>query len=53
MLTPERRRARRERYERLDPDRRFQTIGYDYLTDESGIELAPIPAGRGYVPLGR
>jgi hypothetical protein len=53
MLTPERRRCRRERYEALDPDRRCQEIGYSYLTEESGLELAPLPAGRGYRPLGR
>jgi hypothetical protein len=52
MLTPERRRRRRERYETLDPDRLCQEIGYAYLTDETGLELAPLPAGRGYRPLG-
>lgn len=45
------REARRDRYRLLDPDSRFQAIGYDYLTDESGLELASIPEGRGYEPV--
>ena len=53
MLHLEDRIARRDRYKALDPDRRFQPIGYDYLTDETGIELKEIPKKRGYRPLGR
>lgn len=34
--------ARRDRYNKLDPDKKFQSIGYDYLTDKTAIELAPI-----------
>lgn len=45
------REGRRRRYERLDPDRRFQAIGYEYLTDVSGLERRPLPPGRGYEPL--
>lgn len=53
MLDPADRAGRAARYERIDPDHAIQTIGYDYLLDESGLELERIPAGRGYVPLGR
>jgi hypothetical protein len=51
MIDPARRRARRERYETLDPDNRYQSIGYGYLTDEAGLELEPLPEGREYEPL--
>ena len=51
MLTPERRAARRRRYETLDPDERYQPgIGYAYLTDETGLELCTIEPGREYWP---
>lgn len=43
--------ARRDRYLRLDPDRRWQSIGYEYLTDEDGLQLVRLPEGRGYLPL--
>jgi hypothetical protein len=49
MLLPEDRAARRHRYELADPDRRWQRIGYEYLTDTRGLELRRIPARRGYV----
>lgn len=51
MLDPESRSTRRARYETLDPSGEFQKIGYAYLTDESGLVLTRIPAGRDYVPL--
>ncbi|MEQ1698627.1 MAG: glycosyltransferase [Ilumatobacteraceae bacterium] len=51
MIDAERRRARRERYERLDADLRLQPVGYAHLTDETGLELSPLPAGREYEPL--
>lgn len=50
MLTPDRRRARRDLYNSIDPERRWQAIGYDYLADESGLVLEAIPPGRGYHP---
>ncbi|HEX2251817.1 MAG TPA: hypothetical protein VHQ65_00955 [Thermoanaerobaculia bacterium] len=50
MLHPADREARRDRYRALDPDRELQAIGYDYLTDETGLELAPLPTARGYRP---
>lgn len=51
MIRAEDREARRDKYRRLDPERRFQAIGYDYLTESAGIELVELPAGRSYVPL--
>ena len=51
MIDPADRQARRDRYLQLDPERRFQAIGYDYLTDESSLQLATIPDGRDYEPL--
>jgi glycosyltransferase involved in cell wall biosynthesis len=49
MIRPEDREARVARYERLDPDHVHQPQGYRYLIDETGLELAPIPPGRGYL----
>ncbi|MBA3454490.1 MAG: glycosyltransferase family 2 protein [Deltaproteobacteria bacterium] len=40
--------ARRDFYNRLDPEKKFQKIGYDYLADETGVVLERIPAGREY-----
>jgi hypothetical protein len=41
------RRARRERYESADPEARWQPgLGYAYLTDPSGLRLAPVPRRR-------
>jgi hypothetical protein len=51
MLTDADRRARRARYERIDPDRRWQRRGYDYMTDLRGLRVVPLPAGRDYEPL--
>ncbi len=50
MLDARRRAARRDLYTRLDPDWQYQAIGYDYLTDEDGLELTEIPPERGYAP---
>jgi hypothetical protein len=49
MIEAADRRARVERYRRLDPDAAEQAIGYDYLLDEEGIELRPLEPGRGYL----
>jgi glycosyltransferase involved in cell wall biosynthesis len=46
MLHSDDRAARRARYERSDPDRRWQKIGYEYLTDLTGLDLRRIPARR-------
>lgn len=51
MLRAEDRAARQARYERLDPERAFQAIGYDYMTREDGLALERIAAGREYRPL--
>jgi glycosyltransferase involved in cell wall biosynthesis len=46
MIHPEDRRARRERYERADPDGRWQNVGYAYLTDETGLRVRRVSASR-------
>lgn len=48
-LRPEDRAARRRRYELADPERRWQRIGYEYLTDLRGLEVRRIPLHRAYV----
>ncbi|MEQ1752578.1 MAG: hypothetical protein ABL973_00430 [Micropepsaceae bacterium] len=50
MITPERRRARRDLYNHLDPKGTQQAIGYDYLADETGLELENIPVHKFYDP---
>lgn len=50
MLTPERRRARRDLYKGLDPDAVLQPGGYDHLADDNGAVLEEIPPGRGFNP---
>lgn len=50
MITPERRRARAALYSHLDPDRRMQPLGYDYLANDKHAKLEAIPPGRAYVP---
>jgi glycosyltransferase involved in cell wall biosynthesis len=49
MLRPEDRAARRSRYELEDPDRRWQSIGYDYLTDSRGLRLRRVTARRAFL----
>lgn len=53
MIAPQRRQARSDLYSALDPERRYQRIGYDYLADEAGMQLERIPAGREYLPMHR
>jgi glycosyltransferase involved in cell wall biosynthesis len=43
--------SRVERYETLDPDRRYQSTGYRYLIDEEGLELKRIPPDRDFLPI--
>ncbi|MCX7286950.1 MAG: glycosyltransferase [Rhodobacterales bacterium] len=50
MATSARRQLRRDLYAAADPDRRFQAIGYDYLADDRGLRLEPIPKARGFLP---
>ena len=51
MIGPERRQARRAFYKTLDPKNAYQTIGYDYLGDETGLAFEEIPPSRLYKPL--
>lgn len=51
MIEAADRRARQRRYEVLDRERKWQAIGYDYLTVEAGCVLEALPAGREYEPL--
>ena len=47
MLCPEDRLVRRQRYETIDPEARYQpSHGYAYLTDETGLRLRRIPRRR-------
>lgn len=50
MICAERRAARAALYRRLDPENKCQKIGYDYLADDTGMVLEPIPPGREYFP---
>ena len=47
-LSREDRAERQARQRRRDPDHRWQRIGYDYLTDETGLELRRIGPDRDY-----
>jgi hypothetical protein len=48
MVRPEDRAARRRKYEEADPDRRWQRIGYEYLTDTRGLALRRVGSRRGF-----
>jgi hypothetical protein len=50
MISPLRRAGRRNLYKHLDPEHRYQSIGYDYLTDEAGAQFEAIPPRRRYLP---
>lgn len=50
MASPVRRRLRRDLYAAADPDRRHQSIGYDYLADDRGMVLNALPEGRDFLP---
>lgn len=51
MLREVDRRARRLKYERLDPGARHQPLGYAYLTSVGGLQLRSIEPDRSYQPL--
>lgn len=51
MITPERRRARRQLYAAADPARQSQRIGYDYLDDERHLRTERIKVSARYSPL--
>ena len=42
--------ARRDAYAAADPERRFNSVGYDYLTDERSIKIQVISDGRRFEP---
>lgn len=48
MLSRKDRIERQARWRELDPDCRWQRIGYDYLTDETGLKVEQIEPGREY-----
>jgi hypothetical protein len=50
MIAPARRLGRRDLYNALDPDRRYQAIGYDYLADERTMRLRKVSRWRRYSP---
>lgn len=54
MIEPENRARRAQVFTDLDPTFSCQpsmrTIGWDYMTDETGMALEEIPPGRGYSP---
>jgi len=49
-IVPALRLQRTELYNRMDPNREYQSIGYDYLSDETGLKLERIPFRRMYRP---
>lgn len=53
MIDPHRRLVRRNLYATLDPEARYQRIGYDYLADETGALLRKVPKRRAYHPVHR
>jgi hypothetical protein len=50
MLDPRDRPARVARYRRIDPDNFWQPFGYEYMLDDSAIELRNIEPGREFIP---
>lgn len=48
MLHAADRAARMGRYKQLDPENAFQSIGYEYLVDEAGLELVEITPDADY-----
>lgn len=53
MMTAERRKARAALYNYLDPNRVMQSIGYDYLADDTGAAFEALTAERVYFPVHR
>lgn len=50
MIDPQARKERVKWLKSMDPEAKTQLIGYDYLLDETGMELEKIPSGREYFP---
>lgn len=53
MIDPSRRVARRDLYATLDPEARYQRIGYDYLAEETGAQFRQVSRRRPYHPVHR
>jgi glycosyltransferase involved in cell wall biosynthesis len=51
MIEAADRERRMRRYLALDPDRRWQAVGYEYLVDTTGLMVETLPPGREYEPL--
>jgi len=51
MIQKADRMERVRRYESLDPNHLYQSIGYDYLVDEEGLQLKRVPPDRDFLPL--
>lgn len=49
-IKPELIQHRCDLYTKLDPDWQFNAVGYDYLTDETGMQLTVIESNRTYLP---
>jgi len=50
MIDSEKREERKLIFNKLDPDRKIQAIGYDYLTDETHLQLEKIAPDRIFLP---
>jgi len=50
MIDPQNRKDRKFLFNKLDPRKEIQKIGYDYLDDETGLKLERIPFARKYIP---
>lgn len=48
MIEPEQRKKRVEWLKTIDPNNETQVMYYDYLNDETGLQLETIPKGREY-----
>jgi hypothetical protein len=50
MIMPRDRIARHARYKAIDPEERFQPHGYDYLIDETELQLSRVLLERDFLP---
>lgn len=50
MIEPENRTLRAKIFKALDPENKYQSMGYDYLDDENGARMQRIPSDRMYHP---
>lgn len=48
MILPKERKKRAKLYNSLDPKKKYQAMGYDYLVDEKGLTIAKIPKEHAY-----